>query len=127
MPAVNTYLAVVNVRASMEFLERAFGFSRGVALPDPDGQLRYAEMRHGGSVIMLIRKGDETSAAGGAAALYAYVDDVDKAAAQARAAGAGVSEPEDKAWGDRAATVVDPDGYRWVLATFKKLAPFGSS
>ena len=127
MPAVSTYLAVVNVRASVDFLERAFGFSRGVVLPDPDGQLRYAEMRHGGSVIMLIRKGDETSPPGGAAALYTYVDDVDHAAAQAREAGAGVSEPEDKAWGDRTATVVDPDGYRWVLATFKKLAPFGSS
>ena len=124
MPAVNAYLAVVNVRASAEFLERAFGFSRGVILPDPDGQLRYAEMRHGGSVIMLIRKGDETTAAGGAAALYAYVEDVDKSIAQARAAGVGVGEAEDKAWGDRVATVVDPDGYRWVLATFKKLAPF---
>jgi len=126
MPAVNAYLAVVNVRASAEFLERAFGFSRGVVLPDPDGQLRYAEMRHGGSVIMLIRKGDETTAPGGAAALYTYVDDVDQAIAQARQAGAGVAEPEDKAWGDRVATVVDPDGYRWVLATFKKLAPFAS-
>ena len=26
--------------------------------------------------------------------------------------------------GDRTAVVTDPDGYRWVLATFKKLAPF---
>jgi uncharacterized glyoxalase superfamily protein PhnB len=127
MPAVSTYLAVVNVRASVEFLERAFGFSRGVALPDPDGQLRYAEMRHGGSVIMLIRKGDEFTAPGGAAGLYTYVEDVDKAIAQARQAGAGVADPEDKAWGDRVATVIDPDGYRWVLATFKKLAPFAES
>jgi uncharacterized glyoxalase superfamily protein PhnB len=127
MPAVNSYLAVVNVRASVEFLERAFGFARGVVLPDPDGQLRYAEMRHGGSVIMLIRKGDETIAPGGAAALYTYVDDVDTAIAQAREAGAGVANPEDKPWGDRAATVVDPDGYRWVLATFKKLAPFANT
>ena len=34
------------------------------------------------------------------------------------------SEAEDKPWGDRVAVVTDPDGYRWVLATFKKLAPF---
>jgi uncharacterized glyoxalase superfamily protein PhnB len=33
MQAVNTYLAVANVNASMEFLERAFGFTRGVVLP----------------------------------------------------------------------------------------------
>jgi uncharacterized glyoxalase superfamily protein PhnB len=31
---------------------------------------------------------------------------------------------EDTIWGDRAAVVTDPDGYRWVVATFKKLVPF---
>ena len=124
MEAINSYLAVANVAASVEFLERAFGFTRGVALPDTDGQLRYAEMRHHDSVVMLIRKGDATTATKGAAALYTYVGDVDRALAEAREAGAGVDEAEDKPWGDRVATVTDPDGYRWVLATFKKLAPF---
>ena len=125
MHAVNAYLAVANVTASMDFLERAFGFNRGVVLPGADGQPRYAEMRHGDSVIMLIAKGDSTSATGGASALYTYVGDVDKALAKARAAGAGVSDAEDRPWGDRTATVTDPDGYQWVLATFKKLVPFG--
>jgi PhnB protein len=124
MQAVNAYLAVANVAATIDFMERVFGFSRGVVLPDPDGQLRYAEMRHGESVLMLIRKGDDTTATGGAAALYTYVPDVDRALMQAREAGAGVGEAEDRPWGDRVATVTDPDGYRWVLATFKKLAPF---
>jgi uncharacterized glyoxalase superfamily protein PhnB len=124
MQAVSPYLAVANVAATAQFLERAFGFMRGVALPDGDGQLRYAEMRHGNSVVMLVRKGDQTTPTAGAAALYAYVHDVDSALTQARDAGAGVSEADDKAWGDRAAVVTDPDGYRWVLATFKKLVPF---
>ena len=124
MQAVNTYLAVANVAASVDFLERAFRFARGVTLADPDGQLRYAEMRHGDSVIMLIRKGDKPTATDGAAGLYTYVPDVDRALRQAREAGAGVNEAEDRPWGDRSATVTDPDGYRWVLATFKKLAPF---
>ena len=44
MQAINTYLAVANVRASMTFLERALGFQPGVVLLDPDGQPRYAEM-----------------------------------------------------------------------------------
>ena len=61
---------------------------------------------------------------GGAAALYTYVEDVDRAVSQARLAGAGVEDPEDKPWGDRVAVVTDPDGYRWMLATFKKLVPF---
>jgi len=124
MHPISSYLAVANVTASMEFLERAFGFSRGVVLPDVDGQLRYAEMRHGDAVVMLIRKGDDTTATSGAAALYTYVDDVDRALSKARQAGAGVDEAQDKPWGDRVAMVTDPDGYRWVLATFKKLAPF---
>lgn len=124
MQNVNTYLAVANVSASIAFLERAFGFTRGVVLPGADGQPRYAEMRHGGSVVMLIPRGDETSATSGAAALYTYVGDVDGALTRARSAGAGVSEAEDRPWGDRTATVIDPDGYRWVLATFKKLVPF---
>jgi len=124
MQAVNAYLAVANVAATMEFLERAFGFSRGVVLADTDGQPRYAEMRHQESVVMLIRKGDVATPSGGAAALYTYVDDVDRALGQARSAGAGVEEAEDKPWGDRIAVVTDPDGYRWVLATFKKLVPF---
>jgi uncharacterized glyoxalase superfamily protein PhnB len=124
MQAINSYLAVANVAASMDFLEKAFGFVRGVVLPDPDGQLRYAEMRHGNSVVMLIRKGDPATASGGASALYTYVGDVDGQLARARAAGAGVAEAEDKPWGDRVAVVTDPDGHRWVIATFKKLAPF---
>ncbi|HXH24321.1 MAG TPA: VOC family protein [Vicinamibacterales bacterium] len=127
MQAINTYLAVANVAATMTFLERAFGFTRGVVLPGEDGEPRYAEMRHGDSVVMLIRRGDPLTATGGAAALYTYVEDIDRALAAAREAGAGVGEPEDRPWGDRVATVIDPDGYRWVLATFRKLVPFVES
>lgn len=124
MQAINTYLAVANVAASMTFLEQAFGFTRGVILQDANGRPRYAEMRHGGSVVMLVHKGDQATPTGGASALYTYVADVDRATAQAREAGAGVDNAEDQPWGDRAAVVTDPDGYRWVLATFKKLAAF---
>jgi ABC-type multidrug transport system ATPase subunit len=59
-----------------------------------------------------------------ASVLGAPRSDVDRVLTQVREAGAGASEPEDKAWGDRTAIVTDPDGYRWVLATFRKLAPF---
>lgn len=126
MQAINTFLAVANVRASMTFLERALGFVPGVVLLDPEGHPRYAEMQRDGAVVMLTRRGDATAPGGGAAALYTYVDDVDRALSGAREAGAGVADPEDTAWGDRTAVVTDPDGYRWVLATFKKLVPFGA-
>ncbi len=124
MQAINAYLAVADVSASMTFLERAFGFTRGVVLTDVNGELRYAEMRNGSSVVMLVRTGDAATATGGASALYAYVDDVDRQLARAREAGGTVKEAEDKPWGDRVVSVTDPDGHRWILATFKKLAPF---
>jgi uncharacterized glyoxalase superfamily protein PhnB len=124
MQPVNTYLAVANVAATASLLERAFGFTRGVMLPGAGGHLRYAEMRHGASVVMLVPKADASSPSGGAAGLYTYVDDVDAAIARAREAGCGVAEAEDKPWGDRVAVVSDPDGHRWLLATFRKLAPF---
>lgn len=124
MQAVSPYLAVANVHASMRFLEQTLGFVPAIVLKDPGGQPRYAEMRKGEVVIMLVRKGDETAPGGGAAALYTYVTDVESALARARDAGAGCGAPEDTPWGDRAAVVTDPDGYRWVVATFKKLVPF---
>ena len=124
MPDINTYLAVANLAASMDFLQRAFGFARGVVLPDSDGAVRYAEMRHGDSVVVLVRKGDEATPTGGISALYTYVDDIDRAVVQARDAGAGAGIAADKPWGDRVGVVTDPDGYRWMLATFKKLVPF---
>ncbi len=124
MHAINAYLAVANVGASMEFLENAFGFTRGVVLRDGDNQVRYAEMRHGEQAVMLVPKSDAMAATSGMPALYTYVEDVDRQLGRAREAGAGVSEAEDKPWGDRVSTVTDPDGYRWILATFKKLVPF---
>jgi len=124
MQAVSPYLAVANVQASMRFLEQTLGFTPALVLLDSGKQPRYAEMRKGEMVIMLVRKGDDTAPAGGAAALYTYVTDVEGALARARDAGAGCGIAEDTAWGDRAAVVTDPDGYRWVVATFKKLVPF---
>src|SRR5688572_7839618 len=64
MQAVNAYLAVADVRATVDFMQRVLGFAPGVVLAEPDGQLRYAEMRHGESVVMLIRQGDESTATG---------------------------------------------------------------
>src|ERR1044072_4987377 len=56
MQAVNTFLAVANVRASMTFLERALGFVPGVVLLDADNHPRYAEMQRDGAVVMLTRR-----------------------------------------------------------------------
>lgn len=121
---ITAYLAVRSVDASAAFLEQVLGLTRGVVLAGPDGATRYAEMRQGASTVVLVPAGDTTAATGGAAGLYTYVDDVDRRLAAASDAGAATTPAENTPWGDRVAAVVDPDGYRWVLATFKKLAPF---
>ena len=108
----------------MTFLEHVFGLSRGVVLPADDGKVRYAEMRFGNSVVMLTPRAAGDVAGAATAALYAYVDDMDVALTRAREAGCAVGHAEDKPWGDRVAAVVDHDGHRWLLASFRKLAPF---
>ncbi len=41
---------------------------------------------------------------------YLFVDDADRVAAEWRAAGVAVHEPQDTAWGRHEGAVVDPDG-----------------
>jgi lactoylglutathione lyase len=51
-------------------------------------------------------------------ALWVYCDDCDAAASKLRAAGVPVAEePADQPWGERMATVTDPDGNRVIIAT----------
>jgi PhnB protein len=49
------------------------------------------------------------------------VDDVDDVLARATAAGAIVrTAAQDAGWGDRVATIIDPFGYIWALATIER-------
>jgi PhnB protein len=53
--------------------------------------------------------------------LLIYVNDVDAVARQAVAAGAKIERPvEDKFYGDRSGTIVDPFGHKWTIATHKE-------
>jgi PhnB protein len=127
MQAVNPYLAVRDVAAALDHYERAFGFKRRLVVPGADGKPMHAEVTHRDSVIMLGPESPperESAAATPRTSLYVYVADVDRTTAQARAAGSTVvEEPKEQFWGDRTATLVDPDGHRWVIATFKKAVP----
>ena len=52
--------------------------------------------------------------------LYIYVENVDKVVEKATKVG-GISQGPilDMFWGDRCGTVVDPDGYAWMVGTHK--------
>jgi lactoylglutathione lyase len=106
-----------DVERTARFWER-LGFQRHVQLPG-DGELGYVGLRRDGSAAELAvtharwaadRYGLEPSD-GPRFEMYVYVDDLGTAVVQLAAAGVRVlREPELMPWGERIATVADPDG-----------------
>jgi PhnB protein len=124
--AVSAALTVSDIPAAMSFYQTAFGFAKRAIMNGPDGKPVHAELTLRGTTLML---GPENDAMGrrsaktvGAspATLYIYVENVDKVVDKATKLGAASQGPVmDMFWGDRCATVVDPDGYSWMVATHK--------
>ena len=129
--AVTPYLTVRNAAQAIDFYQRAFDAEERTRMLTPDGKVGHAELMIGNSVIML---GDEFPQMGnqspetlnGSPVGFAlYVKNVDDAFDRAVEAGATVKEPVDnKFWGDRAGTVIDPFGHKWTLLThFEDVSP----
>ena len=77
-----------------------------------------AEIRIGDSVVMISDGGSLRESA--SAFLYVYVEDADSTYSRAIAAHAiSIEEPADMPYGDRRATVKDPWGNTWQIATHK--------
>jgi PhnB protein len=121
---VTPYLVCRGASDAIAFYKKAFGAKEMLRMPMPDGKLAHAEVRIGDSVVML---GDESPQMGATAPqtiggtavhVFLYVKDVNKAFAQATAAGATVEmPPTDMFWGDRYAKLADPFGHKWSMAT----------
>jgi PhnB protein len=124
--AVSATLTVSDIPAAASFYQKAFGFSKRAIMNGPDGKPVHAELTLRGTTLML---GPENEAMGkrsaknvGAspAGLYIYLENVDKVVDKATRLGATTQGPVmDMFWGDRCGTVVDPDGYTWMIATHK--------
>src|SRR5687767_15032628 len=96
----------------------------------PGGQIGHAEVNIGGSVIMLADEVPEVKAlspvtvGGTSVGIMLYVEDVDTVFKRALAAGAKEVQPlEDKFYGARAGTLLDPFGHMWMVATHKEDVP----
>jgi len=121
---VTPYLTVRDAERAIDFYKRAFGARERVRLPGPEGKIAHAELQIGDSIIML---GNECPEHGGVSpqtlegspvGLALYVEDVDQTFNRAVDAGAAAKEaPENKFWGDRAGSLTDPFGHRWMLLT----------
>jgi PhnB protein len=114
--AVTPYLITEGAGSLLDFMKQAFGADERLRMDGRDGTINHAEVSIGGSVVMLGDAGEEWSAM--PAFVYLYVDDCDATYERALAAGAtSVREPADQFYGDRNATVRDPVGNMWGIAT----------
>jgi PhnB protein len=123
---VTPALTVSDIPAAVRFYQKAFGFAKRGIMNGPDGKPMHAELTLRGATLMLGPEnpawGTRTAKSLGAspATLYVYVDNVDKTVAKAISLGATSKGPVmDMFWGDRCGTVVDPDGYTWMVGTHK--------
>lgn len=124
--AVSTFLVVSDVKAAMTFYQKAFGFEKRSVMNGPDGKIAHAEIALRGTVIMLGPENPERGVrslktmGGSPASLYLYAENADKVTAKAIKLGATAQGPVmDMFWGDRCGTVIDPEGYMWMIATHK--------
>jgi len=125
--SVTPYLIIRGAAEAIEFYKKAFGAVELFRFPSPDGKVGHAEIRIGDSPIMLADeyppmgyKGPQ-SIGGSPVSLMIYVEDVDTIYNQAVTAGAAVKEAlQDKFYGDRTGTLVDPFGHVWHISTHKE-------
>ena len=123
--SVTTMLTVADVKAAAAFYQKAFGFAKRGIMNGPDGKAVHAELTLRGTTLMLgpeMMGGRSAKTLGASpATLYVLTENVDKTVAKAIKLGAEPKGPVmDMFWGDRCGTVVDPDGYPWMVATHKE-------
>jgi len=122
--SVTPYLMVDGAAKAIEFYQKAFGGKEAVRLAIPDGRIGHAEIAIGDSRIMLADEFPEMNSKGPKAYgglpvhIHLYVEDVDKIAKSALAAGATELRPvQNQFYGDRSGTFKDPFGHVWHIAT----------
>ena len=124
--AVSAMLTVSDIPAAVSFYQKAFGFTKRGIMNGPDGKPMHAELTLRGTTLMLgpeneaWQKRSAKTLGASPASLFVYVEDVDKIVAKATKLGATSQGPVmDMFWGDRCGTIVDPDGYVWMVGTHK--------
>lgn len=128
-PRPNLYPALryEDAAAAIDWLERAFGFTRGLVVAGEDGTIHHAELRLGPGWIMLGSVKEDvfdlrTPRRLGAStmSICAAVDDPDAHYARARAAGAEiVQDLADTDYGSRGYTCRDLEGHLWTFGSYR--------
>lgn len=125
--SVTPYLIIKGAAEAIEFYKKAFGATELFRMPQPDGRIGHAEIQIGDSRLMLADEYPEmtyvspTTLGGSPVSIMLYVEDVDTVFKQAVASGATEQRPlEDKFYGDRMGSLVDPYGHVWHVGTHKE-------
>jgi PhnB protein len=114
--SVTPYLVVQGATQLIDFLKQAFDAEETERVAAPDGGVMHAEVRIGGSVIMMADATNEFKPM--TSMIHLYVNDADTAYQHALRAGAtSIKEPKNEFYGDRSATVKDALGNIWSVAT----------
>jgi PhnB protein len=122
-PSLVPGFTVKDAPGYIEFMKRAFGAEEIFTHRSPDGVVQHSRIRIGDSQL----GGGELISGGPHERklipflMHVYIPNVDEVYANALAAGAtSVRGLEDAPYGDRTATVLDPYGNLWSLATHVK-------
>jgi len=112
--------------AAIEWLCRAFGFTRRFVVPGPDNRVEHSELSLGTGVVMVSspkaedRRVSPKTLAGVAQALSVFVADPDAHHAVAVAAGARVIRPlQTEDYGARGYMALDPEGHVWYFGNYR--------
>lgn len=118
------YLCCKGAAKAIDFYKEAFGAVETMRLAEPAGRIGHAELRIGNAAIMLADEYPDmgvvspATLGGSPVSIHLYVDDVDAVFEQAVAAGAKATRPPaDQFYGDRSASLEDPFGHKWMVAT----------
>lgn len=116
------YLRLRGGAAAIEFYRKAFGATELLRLTEPGGRIGHAEIKIGGTVLMLSDEYPDHGIQGPATlggttfAMHLHCSNVDALIERAVQAGATLVRPaEDQFYGERSGMVRDPFGHEWLL------------
>jgi uncharacterized glyoxalase superfamily protein PhnB len=116
------YLRLQGAAEAIEFYRKAFGATELLRLTEPGGRIGHAEIKVGGTVLMLSDEYPELGIRGPATlggttfAMHLHCSNVDALIERAVQAGATLVRPaEDQFYGERSGMIRDPFGHEWLL------------
>jgi len=127
---ITPYLCIKGAAAAIDFYKKAFGARELYRMAAPEGKIGHAELQIGDSRFMLADEYPEMnfrspkSLGGSPVNLHIYVEDVDAFVDKAVAGGVKVTRPlRNEFYGDRTASLEDPFGHSWSVATHVEDVP----